>query len=190
MASAQLGGGVVGRPRVVPVRPQEPAPASPVPAPPGCRSQPARRGGGRRGRARPGVRSGVGIASVRSVRGGCSAPATRAAGVPRGPRAGALGREAPGVRLTRRGRRAVAALCVATMIGIALLITASVVGEERGGLQPVGDSSVVVRSGDTLWSIAVSMAPEEDPRAVVDALVEVNDLEGVGLVPGQVLQLP
>jgi hypothetical protein len=96
----------------------------------------------------------------------------------------------PAVRLTRRGRRVVAALSVATGIGIALLTAGSIVGEEHDGLQLVGDSSVVVRSGDTLWSIAVSVAPEEDTRAVVDALVEVNDLDGVGLVPGQVLQLP
>ncbi len=190
MASAQLGGGVVARPRVVPVTPQESAPASRVAAPPGSRAQPARRGGSRRGPARPAGRSGAGVAAVRPVRVGCPAAATRASGTPTGRTVGDGGRGVPAVRLTRRGRRVVAALSVATGIGIALLTAGSIVGEGHDSLQLVGDSSVVVRSGDTLWSIAVTVAPEEDTRAVVDALVEVNDLDGVGLVPGQVLQLP
>jgi nucleoid-associated protein YgaU len=95
----------------------------------------------------------------------------------------------PALRLTRRGRRLVAGLCVAAGIGLAMVV-AAVAGPDPGGLRLAGDSSVVVRSGDTLWSIAVDLAPEEDPRAVVHALVEVNGLDGVGLVPGQVLELP
>jgi LysM repeat protein len=47
-----------------------------------------------------------------------------------------------------------------------------------------------VHSGDTLWSIAESLAPDTDPRDVVDALQEVNGLSGASLVPGQVLLLP
>jgi hypothetical protein len=130
------------------------------------------------------------IPGVRPVRGGCAAPAARCAGVSGSRWGDEGGRPAAGLRLTRRGRRLVAGLSVATGIGIALVTAATVVGDARAQLQPVGDSSVVVRSGDTLWSIAVDVAPGEDPRAVVDAIVEVNDLEGVGLVPGQVLQLP
>lgn len=99
-------------------------------------------------------------------------------------------RPAAGVRLTRRGRRLVAGVSAVTAIGIALVATTAVAGDAHHELQPVGVSSVVVRPGDTLWSIAVGVAPEEDTREVVDALVEVNDLEGVDLVPGQVLQLP
>ena len=56
--------------------------------------------------------------------------------------------------------------------------------------QLAGDSTVVVRSGDTLWSIARDVAPEEDPRAVVDAIVELNGLHDVDLLPGAELQLP
>ena len=136
------------------------------------------------------VAVGEGAAGPRPVRGGCAAPAGRSTGVPVPRRAEVAGRPAAGLRLTRRGRRLVAGLSLAAGIGIALVAATTVVGDERGGLQPVGDSSVVVRSGDTLWSIAVAVAPEEDTREVVDAIVEVNDLEGVGLVPGQVLQLP
>jgi nucleoid-associated protein YgaU len=94
------------------------------------------------------------------------------------------------VRLTRRGRRLLAGLSVAIGIVIAGITAATVLDGGADALQLVGDSSVVVRSGDTLWSIAVSVAPEEDPRAVVDAIIEANDLQGVALVPGDVLRLP
>jgi nucleoid-associated protein YgaU len=98
-------------------------------------------------------------------------------------------RAAPPLRLTRRGRRLVAGLSIATGLGVAAL-TVAVVDGGSGGLQLAGDTSVVVRSGDTLWSIAADAAPEEDTRAVVDAIMAVNGLDDVALAPGQVLQLP
>jgi nucleoid-associated protein YgaU len=105
-----------------------------------------------------------------------------------GPDAGRAGRPAP-LRLTRRGRRLVAGLSIGAGLGIAVLAGA-VDDADSGALRLAGDSSVVVQSGDTLWSIAAQAAPGEDTRAVVDAIMAVNDLSGVGLVPGQVLQLP
>jgi nucleoid-associated protein YgaU len=54
----------------------------------------------------------------------------------------------------------------------------------------VSDSSVVVQQGDTLWSIARSVAGDEDVRMVVDAIQELNGLAGSTLQPGQVLRLP
>jgi nucleoid-associated protein YgaU len=83
----------------------------------------------------------------------------------------------------------VAGLAAAIAVGTALLVAALLDGGS-GGLRLAGDSSVVVQSGDTLWSIAVTVAPERDTRAVVDAIVAANHLPGVDLVPGQVLQLP
>ena len=47
----------------------------------------------------------------------------------------------------------------------------------------------VVEPGDTLWSIARRVAPGRDPRPVVDALLEANDLHG-GLQAGQELSVP
>ncbi len=48
--------------------------------------------------------------------------------------------------------------------------------------------TVMVQTGDTLWSIAGRIAPTEDPRPIVDALVAAN---GSGpLVPGETLRLP
>lgn len=100
-------------------------------------------------------------------------------------------RPAP-LRLTRRGRRAVLGLVVAGGLGLAALAGPVVFGGQPadGGLALAGESSVVVAPGDTLWSIAGTIAPDADPRGVVDALRSLNDLDGVALVPGQVLQVP
>jgi hypothetical protein len=46
--------------------------------------------------------------------------------------------------------------------------------------------SVVVRAGDSLWSIAQRLAPGRDPRPVVDALVEAR--HGATLVPGETVE--
>jgi nucleoid-associated protein YgaU len=48
----------------------------------------------------------------------------------------------------------------------------------------------VVRSGDTLWSIAEGHAPGHDPREVTFAIGELNELGEGPLIPGQTLLLP
>jgi Tfp pilus assembly protein FimV len=49
---------------------------------------------------------------------------------------------------------------------------------------------VVVRAGDTLWSIAQQVRPEADPRDTVEAILEANPVESGSLVPGQSLAVP
>jgi nucleoid-associated protein YgaU len=44
----------------------------------------------------------------------------------------------------------------------------------------------VVHGGDTLWSAAHHLAPDADPREVVDALIEARG--GGALMPGEVLR--
>jgi LysM repeat protein len=56
---------------------------------------------------------------------------------------------------------------------------------------PVGaPPSVVVRSGDTLWSIAASYAPGGDPFAAIDEIRRLNDLPDYTIRAGQRLTLP
>jgi nucleoid-associated protein YgaU len=89
-------------------------------------------------------------------------------------------------RATRIRRRRLAVL-VAAVVGLA---GAALAAQALAGLtaingssrpQPVEVRSVpvagqhyVVQPGDTLWSIAAEIAPEEDPRVVVDALRRAN----------------
>ena len=98
-------------------------------------------------------------------------------------------RAAPGLRLTRRARR-----LLGVLLGAAAMLVGLSVGSVLGGgdeeLVLVGDSSVVVRQGDTLWSIARSVAGEQDVRVVVDAIQELNGLHDASLRPGQELLLP
>jgi len=55
---------------------------------------------------------------------------------------------------------------------------------------PVAAESYVVRPGDTLWSIARSLAPNEDPRSLVDAIAAANHVDAGSIVPGQALVVP
>ena len=47
-------------------------------------------------------------------------------------------------------------------------------GGRRRPTEPVAGQRYVVQPGDTLWSIATEIAPDADPRAVVDALRDAN----------------
>jgi nucleoid-associated protein YgaU len=58
----------------------------------------------------------------------------------------------------------------------------------RGGGHDEGDRLVVVRPGDTLWSIALRFDPDADPRPVVDAMSEARD--GAPLVAGETIRWP
>jgi nucleoid-associated protein YgaU len=93
------------------------------------------------------------------------------------------------LRLTRRARRLAVVMALAAGVALGSWV-GPLLGEGRGDLRLAGGSSVVVQSGDTLWSIATSLQGDGDVRAVVDELQRLNDLDGVELVPGQVLQLP
>jgi hypothetical protein len=94
------------------------------------------------------------------------------------------------LRLTRRGRRVLSGLSIAIGLSIAVATVAVELGRSDGGLELAGSATVVVQPGDTLWSLAEELAPQQDPRAVVDAIVAANGLDGVSVQAGQVLQLP
>ena len=90
------------------------------------------------------------------------------------------------MRRTYVRRRLVALALLVTVLAIGAPAAARVVHPEPGP----ATATYVVRPGDTLWSIAGRVAPDQDPRAVVDAIGAANDLPGGGLVPGQALQVP
>jgi LysM repeat protein len=86
-----------------------------------------------------------------------------------------------------RGRR----LVVGGLLVLALSVSAPAVSRAMtgGSARGAGDR-YVVQSGDTLWSIAVSRAPGADPRPVVQAIADANQVDAGSLVPGQVLLIP
>ena len=47
----------------------------------------------------------------------------------------------------------------------------------------------VVREGDTLWSIVSRVAPDRDPRELIEVVLA-NDPDAETLVPGQILGIP
>lgn len=98
------------------------------------------------------------------------------------------------VRLTRRGR-----LLRALALGLLLVasVAASLQALDRGAAMAdeapgaaVATSEVEVAQGDSLWEIAVRIAPEADPRDVVVAIQELNGLRSNMIQPGQVLLVP
>jgi hypothetical protein len=93
----------------------------------------------------------------------------------------------PAVRLTRRGRVALAA---AALVVAAIMVLLSVVGAsgEAATPHPSTPASIVVADGDTLWTIAQRVAPAVDPRREVATLMRLNHLHTVTVVPGQVIR--
>jgi Tfp pilus assembly protein FimV len=86
--------------------------------------------------------------------------------------------------VTRR-RRAGMSLVVLAVITATLLA-----GGTAPASRPGAPRAVVVHSGETLWGIAESYAPDGiDKRAYVDALVALNELSGVPRA-GQRIVLP
>ncbi|MFC7405340.1 LysM peptidoglycan-binding domain-containing protein [Georgenia alba] len=100
--------------------------------------------------------------------------------------------EAPstGLRLTRRGRRAVAtlALLAAGSVSVAVGSWAALATQPAG----LGETATVtVAPGESLWSVAQAEAdPGEDVRDVVARIAELNGLSSSGVHAGQQLQVP
>ena len=111
-------------------------------------------------------------------------------------RRGALRRAgAPDValRLTRRGRVVVAAVA-ALLVTVVSLLAAGAALATNHGLPPGAARQnlvrVVVRPGQSLWSVAESADPDQDTRAVIHQIVDLNALSGDVVFVGQQLWVP
>ncbi len=49
---------------------------------------------------------------------------------------------------------------------------------------------VTIGQGDSLWALAESIAPDGDPRVLVDEIIRLNGLDDAVVEPGQRLALP
>ena len=93
------------------------------------------------------------------------------------------------LRLTRRGK-AVLLVLMAALLLVAVSVgrtgsQAATVTETGAGLQ-----QTTVQPGDTLWSVAQRIAPDNDPRQVVAQIRRINHLHTSALQAGQLLLLP
>ena len=99
----------------------------------------------------------------------------------------------PPLRLTRRGR-IVVAVTAALLVTIISLLAAGVAQATNHGLSPRAARQnlvqVVVRPGQTLWSVAESADPDQDTRVVVRQIVDLNSLSGPTVQAGQELWVP
>ncbi len=117
------------------------------------------------GRQRP-TTAPIPVRYSRHVAGGCAEPEV----------------ESHGYRMGRWARLSVTA---SVLVAGLILLVSSLLGGSETVLQ-----QFTVSSGDTLWSIAESIAPSADPDAVVQQIIEVNQLASLDLPIGMVLQVP
>lgn len=129
-------------------------------------------------------------AQVRAGAGARSSAGVGAGARPGGTRTVAGRRSSGRVRLTRRARRLAVVLALAGGVALGSWLGPLLSGAGGGDLRLAGQSSVTVETGDTLWSIASSVAGDSDVRLVVDRIRQLNGLRSPDIVPGQVLQLP
>jgi nucleoid-associated protein YgaU len=101
------------------------------------------------------------------------------------------------VRLTRRGRRVVAAFVIGVVIVAVTLLWMSVAGSVQAsshgsalGSPYRGMTQVVVRPGQTLWSIAAAAEPSGNVWGVVQQIINVNALSSANVQAGQLLWVP
>ncbi len=102
------------------------------------------------------------------------------------------GSEVP-LRLTRRGR------VVAATVGALLVTVVSLLASGAAQATSHAPSSgaarqnlvqVVVRPGQSLWSVAESADPDQDTRSVIQQIVDLNALSADVVFAGQQLWVP
>jgi hypothetical protein len=92
-----------------------------------------------------------------------------------------------GIKLTVRGRRVVALLALLPIFVAFLLI-----GTRAAQADATGPTTAVVKveAGQSLWDVAVAIAPDEDPRATIWTIKALNGLEKSEVQAGQALIVP
>lgn len=97
----------------------------------------------------------------------------------------------PRLRLTRRGRAVFTTLAAAPLVIAAIVMTISG-GDARASLDDSGATFeyVTVAPGDSLWSIAETIAPDADPREVISDIRSLNQLESADVSAGERLAIP
>jgi hypothetical protein len=98
---------------------------------------------------------------------------------------------APRLRLTKRGRGVLTTLAAAPLV-IAALVFALNGGMATATLEGSGTEFqyVTVDTGQSLWEVAETVAPNADPRDVIAGIMKLNQLESADVLAGQQLAIP
>lgn len=99
------------------------------------------------------------------------------------------------LRLTRRGRLVFIGmplvLLIAMLLGLAGFLNAPAkAADSVADLQETPAVTVVVQPGQSLWTIAAASVPNRDTRDVIAEIVQLNNLDGGRVLPGQQLFVP
>jgi len=96
------------------------------------------------------------------------------------------------LRITSRGRKVLAAVValpiVAALGAAALFAGGSAVA--TGSAAAIEFDYLTVQAGQSLWSIAETIAPESDPRDVIAEIRSLNQLNTSSVQPGQRIAVP
>ena len=92
-----------------------------------------------------------------------------------------------GLKLTVRGRRVVALLALLPIFVAFLLI-----GTRAAQADATGPTTAVIKveAGQSLWDVAVAIAPNEDPRSTIWTIKALNGLDTSEVQEGQGLIIP
>ena len=104
-----------------------------------------------------------------------------------------IGSDAVPLRLTPRGRRLARTVIVlmAVLTALVLSVTSRSSSVEAGNAPAeVATTTVVVQPGQTLWTVARSIAPNADVRDTVARIQGLNGITGSSVRPGQQLVVP
>ena len=89
-------------------------------------------------------------------------------------------------------RRRFTLMPIITLAALSLMVTVPALSSMHlYAAAPQRYATVVVRSGDTLWSIASSHTTSAgDVQDTIDRITEVNHLSGASIQPGERLRVP
>jgi hypothetical protein len=95
------------------------------------------------------------------------------------------------LRLTRRGRIVVVVTTVLLLAVLSLIVAMSAEATSQAPARAAqGLTQVIVRPGQSLWSVAENADPDADTRVVIQQIADLNGLTGSAVFAGQRLWVP
>ncbi|RKR74478.1 LysM peptidoglycan-binding domain-containing protein [Frondihabitans australicus] len=95
------------------------------------------------------------------------------------------------LHLTRRGRVVLTLLAaVAIVVGLGAAMLNGGGADATSSTGHVHFQHVTIQPDETLWQVAEQVAPNSDPRDVINDIVKLNDLQTTSVMAGQSIAIP